>query len=109
MFPSSKTQSHTVFDAAISRLMTSVHSKLVQSRQYALLTTTSQRHCISNVCHDPGCPDDVAWICLCRLAQALGWIEYSVALNCFSHFYPHDLIKKESPNFLALISGDSDH
>jgi hypothetical protein len=44
----------TVFDAAISRLMTSVHSKLSQSRQYALLKTTSQRHCISNVRHDPG-------------------------------------------------------
>jgi hypothetical protein len=27
----------------------SVHSKLVQSRQYALLKTTSQRHCISNI------------------------------------------------------------
>jgi hypothetical protein len=37
-----------------SRLMTSVHSNLVQSRQYALLKTTSQRHCISNVRHDPG-------------------------------------------------------
>jgi hypothetical protein len=47
-------KSHTVFDAAISRLMTSVHSKLVQSRQYALLKTTSQRRCISNVRHDPG-------------------------------------------------------
>jgi hypothetical protein len=31
----------TLFDAAISRLMTSVHSNLVQSRQYALLKTTS--------------------------------------------------------------------
>jgi hypothetical protein len=28
--------------------MTSVHSKLVQSRQYVLLKTTSQRHCINN-------------------------------------------------------------
>jgi hypothetical protein len=46
----------TVFDAAISRLMTSVHSKLVQSRQYALLKTTSQRHCISNWFR-PGCHD----------------------------------------------------
>jgi hypothetical protein len=35
-----------------SRLMTSVHSKLVQSRQHTLLKTTSQRHCISNVRHD---------------------------------------------------------
>jgi hypothetical protein len=26
----------------------------VQSRQYVLLKTTSQRHCISNVRHDPG-------------------------------------------------------
>jgi hypothetical protein len=46
--------SHTVFDAAISRLMTAEHSYLVQSRQYALWKTTSQRHCISNVRHDPG-------------------------------------------------------
>jgi hypothetical protein len=42
------------FDAAISSLMTSVNSKLVQCRWYALLKTTSQRHCISNVRHDPG-------------------------------------------------------
>jgi hypothetical protein len=49
---------HTVFDVAISRL-TSVHSKLVQSRQYTLLKTTSQRHCISNVRHDPGYGLDV--------------------------------------------------
>jgi hypothetical protein len=34
--------------------MTSVHSKLVQSCQYALLKSTSQRHCISNVRRDPG-------------------------------------------------------
>jgi hypothetical protein len=47
----------TVFDAAISRLMTSVHLNLVQSHQYALLKTTSQRHCISNLRHDPGCHD----------------------------------------------------
>jgi hypothetical protein len=46
--------SHTVFDAAILRLMTSVHSKLSRSCQYALLKTTSQRHWISNVRHDPG-------------------------------------------------------
>jgi hypothetical protein len=44
----------TVFDAAISRLMMSVHSNLVQSRQYALLKTTSQRYCISNVHNDTG-------------------------------------------------------
>jgi hypothetical protein len=37
-----------------SRSMTSVHSKPVQTGQYALLKTTSQRHCISNVRHDPG-------------------------------------------------------
>jgi hypothetical protein len=37
-----------------SRLMTSVHSKPVQTGQYALLKTTSQRHCISNVRHDAG-------------------------------------------------------
>jgi hypothetical protein len=34
--------------------MTSVHSKPVQTGQYALLKITSQRHCISNVRHDPG-------------------------------------------------------
>jgi hypothetical protein len=35
--------------------MTSVHSNLDQSRQYALLKAMSQRrrHCISNVRHDP--------------------------------------------------------
>jgi hypothetical protein len=50
--------------AAISRLMTSVHSNLAQSHQYALLKTTSQRHCIINVRHDHGYGlDAVTWIC----------------------------------------------
>jgi hypothetical protein len=48
----------TVFDAVISRLMTSVHSKLSRSCQYVLLSTMSQRHCsiaiIRNVRYDPG-------------------------------------------------------
>jgi hypothetical protein len=70
--------SHTVFDAAISRLMTSVHSKLVQSRQYALLKTTSQRHCISNVRHDPGNMD---LLVPAGTSTRLDF-EYSVALNC---------------------------
>jgi hypothetical protein len=34
-------ESHTVFDAAISRLMTSVHSNLVQSRQYASIAESA--------------------------------------------------------------------
>jgi hypothetical protein len=56
--------------------MTSVHSNLVQSRQYTLLKTMSQRHCISNVRLDA-----VTWICQFWRAQALDQIEYSVALN----------------------------
>jgi hypothetical protein len=48
-------------------------SSIVQSRQYTLLKTTSQRHCISNVRHDPDYGLDA-------MTQALGWIEYSVAL-----------------------------
>jgi hypothetical protein len=64
--------------------MTSVHSNLVQSDQYALLKKTSQRHCISNVRHDSGYSlDAVTTRRGFASARPLGWIEYSVALKWY--------------------------